>query len=71
MNIAIRELAVDELDLVSGGSDPNYKFCWDGPAGSGTYPWYIDCEGGGAVKELIGAFLKGVDEGSKGGGHPK
>jgi hypothetical protein len=39
----IRELTIGELDIVSGGADPNYKFCWNGPAGEGTYPNYVDC----------------------------
>jgi hypothetical protein len=46
MSMEIRELNVFELDLASGGMD--YKFCWNGPAGTGTYPSYIDCGGGGS-----------------------
>lgn len=39
----LRELTASDLELVSGGADSNYKFCWDGPAGTGTYPNYVDC----------------------------
>ena len=46
----IRELNVAELDLVSGGMDPNYKYCAAGPAGAGTYPNYVDC---GTLGDLI------------------
>jgi hypothetical protein len=64
-----RELKIADLDLVIGGMDPNYKFCWDGPAGSGTYPNYVDCGGGGgAVGALIKAFQDGVRKGL--GGKP-
>jgi hypothetical protein len=64
----IRELTETDLDLVSGGSDPNYKFCWNGPAGSGTYPSYVDCRSG--TEQLIDAFLKGVEQGRKKGQQP-
>lgn len=69
----IRELTDADLELVSGGADPNYKFCWDGPAGTGTYPNYVNCDGGGGVGGLIEAFLKGVEQGKAkaGGGTPK
>ena len=71
MNTEIRELSVDELDVVSGASNvAGYQFCVDGPAGTGLYPDYVDCEGG-AVKQLIGAFKKGIEQGLKGGGKPK
>jgi hypothetical protein len=58
----IRELAETDLDLVSGGMDPNYKFCSNGPAGEGVYPNYVECG-----NPLIEAFLKGVAEGMKKG----
>jgi hypothetical protein len=38
------ELIDADLQLVNGGADPNYKFCWNGPAGTGTYPNYVDCD---------------------------
>jgi hypothetical protein len=47
----VRELNDADLDMVSGAewNDSNYKFCWNGPAGEGLYPWYTNCnEGGGA-----------------------
>jgi hypothetical protein len=31
-----------ELNQVSGG-DKNYHFCWNGPAGEGSYPNYVQC----------------------------
>ena len=72
MNTEIRELTIGELDDVTGaGTVQGYQFCVDGPAGTGLYPEYVDCEGGGAVKQLIGAFKKGIQEGLKGGGRPK
>jgi hypothetical protein len=72
MNTEIRELNVDELDVVSGaGTVAGYQFCPNGPAGSGLYPEYVDCDAGGAVQQLIGAFKKGIQEGLKGGGRPK
>jgi hypothetical protein len=43
MSNDIRELTIDELDIVSGGGDPNYHFCFDGPAGTGTYPNSVPC----------------------------
>ena len=58
------ELNVAELDLVSGGMDPNYKLCTNGPAGSGTYPNYVDCGGGNTVGDLIKAFQDGIRKGS-------
>lgn len=61
----IRELTDADLDLVSGGTDPNYKFCWNGPAGSGTYPYYADCRS--ANEKYVDAFLEGVEKGRKGG----
>lgn len=67
--IEIRELAATDLDLVSGGMDPNYKFCWNGPAGTGTYPLYVDCRSG--MQKLIDAFLKGVEQGRGKGQQPQ
>jgi hypothetical protein len=69
MNTEIRELTDADIDIVSGGSDPNYKFCWDGPAGTGTYPISVDCDPP-TVKDLIGAFLQGVEQGRGKGGKP-
>ena len=43
MNSEIRELTIDEMDAVSGAGDPNYHFCWNGPAGTGTYPNSVPC----------------------------
>jgi hypothetical protein len=63
----IRELSDADLDLVSGGSD--YKFCWNGPAGTGTYPSYTDCRS--ATEKLIDAFLQGVEEGRRKGQKPQ
>ena len=65
----VHELTDTDLDLVSGGSDPNYKFCWNGPAGSGTYPNYVDCRS--ATEQLIDAFKKGVEQGLKNGHKPQ
>jgi hypothetical protein len=61
------ELDIDQLDSFSGGMDPNYKFCWNGPAGTGTYPNYVDCGGGGKTNaEVYKAFF---DAFHKAGGH--
>ncbi len=60
----IRALTDSDLDTVSGGMDPNYKFCWNGPAGTGTYPNTADCGDG---ETLIDAFLRGVEQGKKKG----
>jgi len=47
-----------ELDLVRGAADPNYHFCWDGPAGTGTYPNNVGCGGGGLTNaEVYKAFF--------------
>ena len=44
MNTEIRELNDADLDRVSGGGGMDgYHFCWDGPAGTGTYPNYVEC----------------------------
>jgi hypothetical protein len=59
-----RELTDADLDCVSGGMDSNYKFCWNGPAGTGTYPLSADCRSG--TEKLIDAFLTGVEQGRKG-----
>ena len=72
MNTEIRELTIGELDDVTGaGTVQGYQFCVDGPAGTGLYPEYVDCDAGSAVQQLIGAFKKGIQEGLKGGGRPK
>jgi hypothetical protein len=76
MNTNFRELNDAELDIVSGGMDPNYKECAYGTTAGGSpgvYPWYADCSSGSAVIDLIDAFLKGVEQGrGKGkGGSPK
>jgi len=42
-NAKIGECTLAELGQVSGGMDPNYKFCVGGPAGTGVYPLYVDC----------------------------
>jgi len=39
----LRELTIDELDIVSGGGDPHYHYCSSGPAGEGLYPNYVPC----------------------------
>ena len=42
----MRELTIDELGIVSGGGDPNYKECIYGAAGGGgpgVYPNYVTC----------------------------
>ena len=59
----ICQLSDTDLDQVSGGMDPNYKFCWNGPAGTGTYPNSADCRTG--TEKLIDAFLKGVEQGRR------
>jgi hypothetical protein len=59
----IHELTEADLDRVSGGSD--YKFCWNGPAGTGTYPNYADCRS--ATEKYIDAFLDGVEQGKRKG----
>ena len=44
MNADIREISVTEMDSVTGASNvAGYQFCVDGPAGTGLYPEYIDC----------------------------
>ena len=60
----MREVTGADLDRVSGGMDPNYKFCWNGPAGTGTYPLSADCRSG--TEKLIDAFLSGVEKGRRG-----
>ena len=65
MNTEIRDLNVDELDLVSGGMDPNYKECPMGTkagGGPGVYPLYVDCSNG-AVNDLIEAKGRPAGEG--------
>ncbi|MGD9669798.1 MAG: hypothetical protein AB7U75_12165 [Hyphomicrobiaceae bacterium] len=39
----MRELTQTDLELISGGVIEGYKWCWDGPAGDGAYPNYVDC----------------------------
>jgi hypothetical protein len=67
-------LAGIDLDLVSGGSDPNFKECVLGSAAGGPpglYPSYTNCAAG-TVGDLMQALLDGVRKGSgKGGGLPK
>jgi hypothetical protein len=68
----IRELTDADLDLVSGGMDPNYKQCLNGTTAggpSGVYPASAECAV--TVRELINAFLQGVEQGKGGGGRPK
>jgi hypothetical protein len=68
----IRELNTAELDLVTGASNvAGYQFCVNGPAGTGLYPDYVDCDAGSAVQQLIGAFKKGIEQGKGKGGSPK
>ena len=44
MNTEMRELNVDELEQVAGGQwAQDWQFCVDGPAGTGLYPHYVDC----------------------------
>jgi hypothetical protein len=52
----MRELSIGELETVSGG----YKFCWDGPAGTGTYPDYADC--GLTWGDVIGSIVAQVNQ---------
>ena len=47
-SVKSRELSIGELETVSGGLI-GYQFCWDGPAGTGLYPNYINCGGGGSL----------------------
>ncbi|CAN7397121.1 hypothetical protein LJR220_003543 [Bradyrhizobium sp. LjRoot220] len=39
----LHELIDADLDAVIGGADPNYHFCWNGPAGTGAYPLNVSC----------------------------
>ena len=44
----MRQLTIDELDLVSGGGDPNYKECTTGTTAGGppgVYPNHVPCNG--------------------------
>lgn len=63
---AMQQLTDADLDRVSGGSDPNYKFCANGPAGSGLYPNYVDCRSNFEI--LMDAFKKGVEQGIRNAG---
>jgi hypothetical protein len=56
----IRELSAADLDAVSAGMDPNYKFCWNGPAGKGTYPNYVTCTNSGPLGNAIVAAALNV-----------
>jgi len=67
MNSQTSVLSDAELDLVRGAADPNYHFCWDGPAGTGTYPNYVDCGGGLTNAQVYKAFFDGFH---RGGGTP-
>jgi len=57
-----------ELDIVSGGMDPNYKFCWGTAAGGGAglYPAGADCHVP-TNAEVYKAFFDGFH---RGGGTP-
>jgi hypothetical protein len=58
MNITeARKLSATDLDRFSGGMDTNYKFCWNGPAGTGLYPAYTDCRSG--MEKLIDGLPAG------------
>lgn len=50
------ELIDADLDAAIGGMDPNYKFCWGGPAGTGAYPNYVDC--GPTWGDIYGAWAQ-------------
>ncbi len=54
-----------ELDLVSGGADPNYHFCWstDAGGGAGLYPTSVGCGGGLTNAEVYKAFFDGFKHG--------
>jgi len=42
----VDDLSLAELDLVTGGEDPNYKECVLGTTAGGPpglYPWYVEC----------------------------
>jgi bacteriocin-like protein len=54
--VEVRELNNDELETVSGG----YKFCWDGPAGTGTYPDYANCGDGQTMNDIIDGIVTNV-----------
>jgi hypothetical protein len=43
-----------ELDQVSGGDPSGYHFCWDGKAGTGLYPLYVDC---GLPRNVLGVAI--------------
>jgi hypothetical protein len=60
----LHELIDADLDAVIGGMDPNYKFCWDGPAGRGTYPNYVPC-GGPSLRDIYQSW---ADLGKRFGG---
>jgi hypothetical protein len=57
-----------ELDLVSGGMDPNYKECVNGTTaggGAGVYPNNVECAGGLTNADVYKPFFDAV---KKGGG---
>ena len=56
-----------ELDLVTGGADPNYKRCEHGTTAggpAGMYPVNANCAV--TIGELIGAFKDGISRGTGG-----
>jgi hypothetical protein len=65
MNTEIRELNVAELDLVSGGSDPNYKECVLGTkagGGPGVYPNHVECKETSFWAGVAQAVVKGAQK---------
>ena len=64
--VEIRELTDADLDLVSGGADPNFQYCANGPAGSGVYPDYINCNGP-TLRELLENIVRGAQQTLSGG----
>ncbi|OKO71622.1 hypothetical protein [Bradyrhizobium sp. NAS96.2] len=57
----IDELNDAELDLVSGGLQDGYQFCPNGPAGTGVYPSYVNCDGL-TNRQVYGAFFDGFNK---------
>jgi len=65
----INGIADLELDVVTGGMDPNFKECVLGTTAggpSGVYGKDADCSQG-AILDLLNAFEKGVRKGMGGG----
>jgi hypothetical protein len=58
----IRELNEFDINEVFGGLQAGYKFCWDGPAGTGVYPSYTDCGPGPTNREVYAAFFDGFNK---------